>query len=579
MAKTKKSQGKLARYVNTPEAMERFRRHYGVPDDVHLAYRFWEDVITGEPGDLIIPLVAIIEGGVRFPIDPLLADFLAFFNVSPSQISPNIFRIVNGVAELNRRLGLNLTVHDIIATYSLRTTQHEAFSLRPRDVNNTLVNGLPDTNKEMTDNFLLVRGNWYLPGHRCPTVDRRPEEKKKQVQAHLTDPVALQAVYDSKVCVDEYANPRSAYKLLRYTPSAKSFLQCRQVKNLAAALANPANQSLPPHDVRNMAGINLKKLLPPTRPQAEASEPILPLKRKRKRKGPAKGEVARTETPIAPETVQAQAVLPGVDTLPSADETDVEMVGPFVPGAGPTMSAELAPVWVPSLEAAGERVRTDATVLRTGGSGSNTVTALCEVARLPGDMTVWSQSTNQEVINNLPVQGSLEMGDRFQRQAAELENSLKVATCAFQLRDENERLRRDVEAYKDQVRIATLKKDEANLKVEETEDLLRNALDANSKAKDKFKALEAEAAAKEKAAFDRGYAEAQRIMTKQLPDIYNEAFQEGWKALYFWPDLEDMPGLPLQENLPYPNAPIGVPEEELPDPLPAPNEEAGPSFV
>jgi hypothetical protein len=79
-----------------------------------------------------------------------------------------------GVVELNRRLGLNLTVYDIIATYSLCTTQHEAFSLRPRDVNNTLVNNLPDTNKEMTDDFLLVRGNWYFPGHRCPTVDERP---------------------------------------------------------------------------------------------------------------------------------------------------------------------------------------------------------------------------------------------------------------------------------------------------------------------------------------------------------------------------------------------------------------------
>ena len=33
MAKTKKTQGKLARYVNTPEAMEKFRRHYGVPDE------------------------------------------------------------------------------------------------------------------------------------------------------------------------------------------------------------------------------------------------------------------------------------------------------------------------------------------------------------------------------------------------------------------------------------------------------------------------------------------------------------------------------------------------------------------
>ncbi len=77
------------------------------------------------------------------------------------------------------------------------------------------------------------------------------------------------------------------------------------------------------------------------------------------------------------------------------------MVGPFVPGAGPDAPEGLAPVWVPTLEAAGERVRTNATVLRTGGSGSNTATAFCEVARLPGDMTVWRQSTNQEIINNL----------------------------------------------------------------------------------------------------------------------------------------------------------------------------------
>ena len=174
MTKTKKSQGKLARYVNTSQAMAVFRRHYGVLDDVHLEYRFWENALTGEPGDLILPLVAIIEGGVRFPIDPLIADFLDYFHLSPSQISPNIFRIVMGVVELNRRLGLNLIVHDIIATYTLRTTQHEAYSLRPRDVNNTLVNSLLDTNKEMTDDFLLVRGAWYYPGHRCPTVDRRP---------------------------------------------------------------------------------------------------------------------------------------------------------------------------------------------------------------------------------------------------------------------------------------------------------------------------------------------------------------------------------------------------------------------
>uniref|UniRef100_A0A2N9H056 Uncharacterized protein n=1 Tax=Fagus sylvatica TaxID=28930 RepID=A0A2N9H056_FAGSY len=482
MAKTKKTQGKLARYVNTPEAMEKFRRHYGVPDDVYLEYRFWEDAITW---------------------------------------------IVNGVAELNRRLGFNLTVHDIIATYFLRTTQHEAFSLRPRDVSNTLVNSLPDTNKEMTDDFLLVRGNWYFPGHRCPTKRRetRLEEQKKHIQAHLTDPVALQAVYDSEVCVDEYANPRSAYKLLRYIPSARSFLQCRQVRNLAEALANPANKSPPAHDIRAMAGINLKKLLPP-RPQAETSEPILPLKRKRK--GVPKGEASQAATPVEPDTTSAASKLcwPHFGHLP----------------------------WKPREM----RVRTDGTVLRTGVSGSSTASALCEVARLPVDMDVWSKSTNQEVINNLrrglmmAVQGSLEIGDRFLRQTADLENSLRVATRSVHLKTEAERMRREVEAYKEQ------------------------ALEENSKAGEKILALEAEIAARERAAFDRGSVEAQTTMTKQLPGIYNEAFQVGWKALYSW-ESDDMPPLPPQDVLPYPNAPIGVPEEELPEAQPADDDVAGPS--
>uniref|UniRef100_A0A2N9EMW8 Uncharacterized protein n=1 Tax=Fagus sylvatica TaxID=28930 RepID=A0A2N9EMW8_FAGSY len=491
MAKTKKSQDKLARYVNTPEAMNIFHRHYGVPDDVHLAYRFWEDALTGEPGNLILPLEVVIEGGgeLVFPWSPV--------------------------------------------PYCRRET--------------------------------------------------RLEEKKKQVQPHLTDPVALKVIYDSEVCVDEYANPRSAYKLFRYIPSTQSFLLCRQVKDLAAALANPANRSDPAHDIRHMAGINLKKLLPPTRPQAEAFDPVLPGERKRKRKGPSKGDTSRPETVAIPEAAPAQAVLPGVDTLPSNGETDVEMVGPFVPVTGSASTMGPAPLWEPTLQTLGERVRTDATILRTGVSGSSTATALCEVVRLPGDMVVWKQSTNQEVINNLrrglmmAVQGSLELGDRFQRQTAELENSLKVATRSFELRNETERLRRDVEAYKDQVRIAVLKKDEAVLKVEETEDLLRNALKANSKVEEKFKALEADIMARERAAFDRGQVEAQNIITKQLPDLYNEAFQQGWQALYSWPESDDMSKLPPRENLPYPEAPIGVPEEELQNPLPESNEEASPS--
>lgn len=129
-----------------------------------------------------------------------------------------------------------------------------------------------------------------------------------------------------------------------------------------------------------------------------------------------------------------------------------------------------------------------------------------------------------------------------------------------------------MEGYKEEVRIAVLKKDETVLKVEETEELLSDALEANTRAEERIKTLEAEVVDREKAAFDQGWDEAQTIMTKQLPSVYNEAFHEGWKTLYAWPESEDIPELPPRENLPYPDAPIGVPEEEVSAPLPHPIE-------
>jgi hypothetical protein len=61
-----------------------------------------------------------------------------------------------------------------------------------------------------------------------------------------------------------------------------------------------------------------------------------------------------------------------------------------------------------------------------------------------------------------------------------------------------------VEAYKETARDAVLKMDQAVLKAKETEELLRTALDANTKVEERIKALEAEIMEREKVAFDRG---------------------------------------------------------------------------
>jgi hypothetical protein len=85
-----------------------------------------------------------------------------------------------------------------------------------------------------------------------------------------------------------------------------------------------------------------------------------------------------------------------LQTTPPGIELD-----PGVPSQGPGPSMEPAPLWAPSYEVFRDPVRSDATVLRTGGAGSNTASALSEVARFPADMAVWKQSINQEVIDNL----------------------------------------------------------------------------------------------------------------------------------------------------------------------------------
>uniref|UniRef100_A0A2N9HJN4 Uncharacterized protein n=1 Tax=Fagus sylvatica TaxID=28930 RepID=A0A2N9HJN4_FAGSY len=62
--RAEEDKGKLARYVNTPENMALFRRLYQVPDDVGLRYVHWSDALPPSAGELLIPVVAVVEGGI-----------------------------------------------------------------------------------------------------------------------------------------------------------------------------------------------------------------------------------------------------------------------------------------------------------------------------------------------------------------------------------------------------------------------------------------------------------------------------------------------------------------------------------
>ena len=72
---------------------------------------------------------------------------------------PNDFKIIMGVVELNRILGINLSVHDIEDVYDL-CKSGDVYYLRVRAKRSGFVNALEDSNRYAGDDRLFVSGDW-----------------------------------------------------------------------------------------------------------------------------------------------------------------------------------------------------------------------------------------------------------------------------------------------------------------------------------------------------------------------------------------------------------------------------------
>ena len=120
---------KFKSMVDTPERLAEFKRAYNILDDVEVRYclESWVILSRGEER-VVIPLVAIIKGGVRILMSVLLTNFLRHFKVCPNQCTPNVFRVVISVDELNKSLGLKLAEHDINYKYSFQDNKTSEFT-------------------------------------------------------------------------------------------------------------------------------------------------------------------------------------------------------------------------------------------------------------------------------------------------------------------------------------------------------------------------------------------------------------------------------------------------------------------
>ena len=97
--------------VKSEEAMEKFIADYRIPSNIGLRYcKEGEWHFMKEGGKVVIPMIAFIEGGMRFPMGSVMRDYLRHFLVAPTQCAVNVFRILGYVNALNEKMGLKLTI-------------------------------------------------------------------------------------------------------------------------------------------------------------------------------------------------------------------------------------------------------------------------------------------------------------------------------------------------------------------------------------------------------------------------------------------------------------------------------------
>ena len=75
--------------LNTTASLAIFRQTFDIPDDVEVVYCQESKIILHRWEHIaFFPLMAILEGRVRFPVDPLLLNTLRYYRLCPDQLPP-----------------------------------------------------------------------------------------------------------------------------------------------------------------------------------------------------------------------------------------------------------------------------------------------------------------------------------------------------------------------------------------------------------------------------------------------------------------------------------------------------------
>uniref|UniRef100_A0A2N9G3E8 Uncharacterized protein n=1 Tax=Fagus sylvatica TaxID=28930 RepID=A0A2N9G3E8_FAGSY len=560
--------------------MRRFRAKYLVPDNVKLRYFSSQKLRPLNGDEILVSVMSVVEGGIRFPLHPLLIDFLQTVNGCPDQMSVNVFRLVMGVVALNRLLGTNLGA---------------------KKVNEKLVTAMPSSNKGFDNDWLIVSGNWYSGSSRCRNMFGRPVPSRLHVPATAANLEDIKKVLKSNICVDQFGHPRAASVLLGYSPLVGNYLEGPRVyrsqetpvelstlfvaQPATAAQSDDLPEFVPVGEVSEMAPpVDVFQVLNKRKREASSSKGKEKQGEKQQEKEKPEAPPRRSRrvvydtTPTARSTVQVdpsptpapeEAALPQIEEEPAAEQAEQLVRRPKrlrVAGehANVPSSSSNAEVWAPKMAVAGDPITTAHTVFETTDVefSARVAQAITRVACLPGDSIIWDEMSSGRIFRH--VSRSLVMAAQGVHAA-----EARIAGLHLEAKEKEDRL---ADLHK------TMKDKEAEQE-KTLSDVMSNAADnfgklekqlhgTINKMKDAEEQARSELLSPEQMGVRDGRAEGEQKaldeVAEQLELVYNKSFRDGWKAALKEAEVPSDSTLFRRENtpLPFPNAELKASDDE-----------------
>ena len=85
--------GRFKHLVDSLAGIEGFRAKYHIPLGVAQRYYVLDQIVTDKKeGEVVIPMIAFIEGGMTLPMGRVTWDYLINHRLSPHQSASNLFR-------------------------------------------------------------------------------------------------------------------------------------------------------------------------------------------------------------------------------------------------------------------------------------------------------------------------------------------------------------------------------------------------------------------------------------------------------------------------------------------------------